>query len=154
MHLFFFRIMGEEESSAKDDDDDNNNLFTIESTSITSDDTSKNTFNKPTNSSQSLLQSHSTPGSYASNLYTLNNTSSNTAAIHFTPNTNTIGPFSQQQYLGVYASQYPPMPLAPPPPPPAHYPTGTVYMSPSSNPWYPYQQQQTPYGTPQYGHPQ
>jgi hypothetical protein len=27
-------------------------------------------------------------------------------------------------------------------------------MSPSSNPWYPYQQQQTPYGTPQYGHPQ
>jgi len=154
------RIMGEEESSAKDDDDDdnnnNNNLSTIETTSLTSDDTSKNTFNKSINSSQSLLQSHSTPGSYASNLYALNNTSSNTGAIHFTPNTNTTGPFSQQQYRGVYSSPYPPMPLAPPPPllPPVHYPTGTVYMSPSSNPWYPYQQQQTPYGTPQYGHPQ
>jgi len=146
--------MGEEESSAKDDDDDdnNNNLPTIEPTSITSDDTSKITFNRSTNSSQSLLQSHSTPGSYASNLYALNNTSSNTAAIHFTP--NTIGPFSQQQYRGVYSSPYPPMPLLPPPP--AHYPAGTTYMSPSSTPWYPYQQQQqqSPYGTSQYGHPQ
>jgi len=123
------RIMGEEESSAKDDDDNDN------PPTITSDETSI----------IKSLQSHSTPGSYASNLYALNNTSSNTGAIHFTPN---IGPFSQQQYLGVY----PPMPLP-------SYPTATVYMSsssnypvqPSSNPWYHYQ---TPYGTQQYGHPQ
>jgi len=132
------RIMGEEESSAKDDDDDNDNPPTI-----TLDETSKITF-----SSQSSLQSHSTPGSYAANLYTLNNTSLNTGAIHFTPNT---GPFSQQQYPGIY----PPIQLP-------GYPTATVYISsssnypvqPSSNPWYHYQQQQTPYGTQQYGHPQ
>jgi hypothetical protein len=153
--------MGEEESSAKDDDDDGNNAPTIEFTSITSDETSKITLNKSPNSSQSTLQSHSTPGSYASNLYALNNTSLNTGAIHFTPNTNTTGPFSQQQYHGVYSPPYPPMPLVPSPS--ARYPTGaTFYMSsssnypvqPSSNPWYHYQQQQTPYGTPQYGHPQ
>lgn len=155
--------MGEEESSAKDDDDDDNttNNSTIEPTSITSDETSKITLTKPTNSSQSLLQSHSTPGSYASNLYALNNTSLNANVIHFTPNTNTTGPFSQQQYRGIYSSPYPPMPLVPP----VRYPNTTVYMppstnypvQPSSNPWYPYQQQQqqqTPYGTQQYGHPQ
>jgi hypothetical protein len=143
--------MGEEESSAKDDDDDNNNP-TIESISITPDETSKITLNKPTISPQPSLQSHSTPGSYASNLYALNDTSSNTGAIHFTPNTNSTGPFSQQQYLGVYSSPYPLMPIVPTP---QCYPTGTLYMSPSSNPWYHYQQQQqTPYGTQQYGHPQ
>jgi hypothetical protein len=145
------RIMGEEESSAKDDDDDENPP-TVEMTSITSDEPSQITF-----PSQSSLQSHSTPGSYASNLYALNNTSPNIAAIHFTPNTNTTGPFSQQQYRPVYSSPYPLMPL-----PPTHYPTATVYLSspsnypiqPSVNPWYQYQQQQTPYGTQQYDHPQ
>lgn len=155
--------MGEEESSAKDDDDDNNDITTTnnnnnnnnsttESIILTSDEPSKNSLN----SSQSLFSSHSTPGSYASNLYNLNNTSLNTNAIHFTPNINPPG----QQYRGVYPSPpYPLMPLIPP----VRYPTtATVYMSStnypgqpssSSNPWYSYQQQ-TPYGTQQYGHPQ
>jgi len=137
------RIMGEEESSAKDDDDDDNPPPPPPIIESTSDETSRITF-----PSQSSLQSHSTPGSYASNLYALNNT----GTIHFTPNTNTIGPFSQQQYRGVYSSPYPQMPLPPP-----NYPTTAVYMpspsnypvQPSSNPWY-----QTPYGTQQYDHPQ
>jgi hypothetical protein len=128
--------MGEEESSAKDDDDDSS---TIESTSMTSDESTKTTSN-------TTSDSHSTPSSYASNLYTLN-----IGAIHFTPNINSTGPFSQQQYHGSYYSE---MPLAPPP----RYPIATLYMSstiPSSNSWYYYQQQQqTPYETQQYTHPQ
>jgi len=75
-----------------------------------------------------------------------------TAAICFTPNINSTGPFSQQQYHSDYYSQ---QSLAPPPP---HYSTTTFYMPPpilSLTNWYPYQQQQqTPYGTQQYGYPQ
>ncbi|CAF0863378.1 unnamed protein product [Rotaria sp. Silwood1] len=165
------RIMGEEESSTKDDDDDinNNNNPTSDSTTITSDEPTKTTLPSTTSltstkTSVSSLQSHSTPGSYASNLYNLNNTSSNTGLIHFNPNTNSTGPFSQQQYRGAYSPVYPQMPLASS----VRYPTATFYMPPSSSPnypiqsslnsWYHYQQQQqqqqNPYGTTQYGHPQ
>ncbi|CAF2511269.1 unnamed protein product [Rotaria sp. Silwood2] len=163
------RIMGEEESSTKDDDDDinnNNNNPIIDSTTITSDEPTTTTSSSTTsltstktsnNNSVSSLQSHSTPGSYASNLYNLNNTSSNPGPIHF--NTNSTGPFSQQQYRGAYSTLYPQMPLTPS----VHYPTTTLYMPSSSsnypihsslNSWYHYQQQQNPYGTQQYGHPQ
>ncbi|CAF1248289.1 unnamed protein product [Rotaria sp. Silwood1] len=163
------RIMGEEESSIKDDDDINNNNPTSDSTTITSDEPTKTTLPSTTSltstkTSVSSLQSHSTPGSYASNLYNLNNTSSNTGLIHFNPNTNSTGPFSQQQYRGAYSPVYPQMPLASS----VRYPTATFYMPPSSSPnypiqsslnsWYHYQQQQqqqqNPYGTTQYGHPQ
>ncbi|CAF0946582.1 unnamed protein product [Rotaria sordida] len=166
------RIMGEEESSTKDDDDNNNNNNSIiDSTTITSDEPTKTTSSSTTSltsnkTSSSSFQSHSTPGSYASNLYNLNNiSSSNTGTIHFNPNTNSTGPFSQQQqsYRGAYSTLYPQMPLASSS---VRYPNGTFYMPPSSsssnypiqsslNPWYHYQQQQqNPYGTQQYGHPQ
>ena len=172
--------MGEEESSTKDDDDDindNNNNPTIESTSITSDDPIKTTSsstttltspklsNKTTNSSQQSFQSRSTPNSYASNLYALNNT----GAIYFTPSANSTGPFSQQTYRGgAYSNLCPQMPSIPP----TRYPSTTFYMpSPvssssnypiqsSMNNWFHYQQhqqqqqQQNPYGTQQYTRPQ
>lgn len=118
--------MGEEESSVKDDD----NIPVAESISVPTDDTTKpitsstssntRTTNKLSGISQQPFQSHSTPGSYASNLYALNNVSSNTGTIHFTPNTTTnttnstsnfgTGPFSSpnipQHYRGAYPVPY------------------------------------------------
>jgi len=129
--------MGEEESSA------------IESTSTEPDQTTSSTSNK---TSQPSLETHSTPDDYASNLWTLNNP----GAIHLTPDTNsTISSISHQQYHGTYSVPYPQMSST-------RYPTATLYMSsstnypiqPSSNTLYHYQQQQTPYRTQQYDHPQ
>jgi hypothetical protein len=147
--------MGEEESSAKDDDD----IPFVESTSIVPvDDTTKlttssssstssttRTTNKISGLSQQPLQSHSTPGSYASNLYALNNVLSNTGTIHFTPNNNNnnnnnstpslgTGPFSSpnfpQHYHGAYSAPYSHMP---PPSGAPNYPlvttTTTLYMT-------------------------
>jgi hypothetical protein len=121
--------MGEEESSVKDDEDADN-LPVTESTSVPTDDTTKSTTssstltarttNKTSGLSQQPLQCHSTPGSYASNLYTLNNVPSNTGTIHFTPNNNNstpnlgTGPFSSpnifQNYRGAYPNPYSHMP--------------------------------------------
>ncbi|CAF2544863.1 unnamed protein product [Rotaria sp. Silwood2] len=154
------RIMGEEESSAKDDD-----IPVVESTLVPTDDTTKSTTlsssstssttrttNKISGLSQQPLQCHSTPGSYASNLYTLTNVPSNTGTIHFTPNTNTTtttttnntnnstpnlgtGPYSSpnfpQHYHGAYSAPYSHMP---PPPLIPRYPlaattTTTLYMT-------------------------
>lgn len=127
------RIMGEEESSAKDDDD----VPTNEPNSSTADEVNKvniplttpnlpstRTNNKinsgPSQQQQQLpLQCHSTPGSYASNLYALNNMPSNTGTIHFTPNHNStptlgLGPFSSpnfpQHYRAPYSAPYSHMP--------------------------------------------
>ncbi|CAF3544289.1 unnamed protein product [Rotaria sordida] len=151
------RIMGEEESSAKDDDD----IPVVESTPVPTDDTTKpitlsstsstiRTTNKMSGVSQQPLQCHSTPGSYASNLYTLTDAPSNTGTIHFTPNnTNTTtttnsnnstpnlgtGPYSSpnfpQHYRGAYPTPYSHMP---PPPLIPRYPlaattTTTLYMT-------------------------
>ena len=79
--------------------------------------------NKVTGHSQAPLQSHSTPGSYASNLYTLNNVQPNTGAIHFnihnnsTPNVGS-GPYSSpnmsQNYRNPYSIPYSTIPLHPP----------------------------------------
>lgn len=163
--------MGEEESSAKDDDDDNP---TNDSTGTKSDEKLKNTspptttvsstktLSKTTNSSHSSFQSHSTPSSFASNLYALNNTSPSPGLMLFNPNTNSTGPFSQQKYRNTYPNAYPQMPLVPP----VRYPNASFYVpqavssspnfpiQPSMNNWYPYPPQQNPYGTQQYGHPQ
>jgi len=153
--------MGEEESSVKDDDD----LPVAESTSVPTDDTNKpatssfssssstssitRTTNKIDGFSQQPLQCHSTPGSYASNLYALNNVTSNTGTIHFTPNNNNnnnnnhnnstpslgTGPFSSpnipQNYRGAYPVPYSHMPLSTGTP---RYPitattTTTLYMT-------------------------
>jgi hypothetical protein len=117
--------MGEEESSAKDDD----NIPAIESIPVPSDDGTKPTMssslsstssttrttNKLSGLSQQPLQSHSTPGSYASNLYTLNNVPLNTGTIHFTPNNDNnnnskpslgTGPFSSTNVLPNYHGAY------------------------------------------------
>jgi hypothetical protein len=130
--------MGEEESSAKDDDD----ILSIEPTPTTSDESI---------SIKTSPQTQSTLDSYETNLYTHTDRSS---TIHFPPNINSTGPFSQQQYRGAFSQ----MPLPP------RYPTtstATIYMTSTSN--YPSQQssndfynyqQQTPYGTQQFGHPQ
>lgn len=136
--------MGEEESSVKDDDED---VPAIESSTATVDDANKTSTasltkpaNKPSGPSQQPLQCHSTPGSYASNLYALNNVPSNTGAIHFTPNNNSTpahgaGPFSSpnfpQQYRGPYSAPYSHMP---PPSSAPRYPlpvttTTTLYMT-------------------------
>jgi len=135
------RIMGEEESSTKDEDDNP----TIESNIITFDEStttpiSTKISNNTIGCSQSSLQTHSTLDNY----YTLNNT----GIIQFTPNTNSTGSFPQHQYHNAYSVPYSQIPSL-------RYPNATLYMSstvPSSNPWY--QQQQTPYGTQQYSHPQ
>jgi len=122
--------MGEEESSVKDDD----NLPVTESTSVPTDDTIKTTTSPSSSStfsttrttnemselSQQPLQCHSTPGSYASNLYALNNVPLNTGTIHFTPNNSNTnnnstpnlgtGPFSSpnipENYRGAYPVPY------------------------------------------------
>ena len=95
--------MGEEESSVKDDDDD---VPAIESSAATVDDGNKTSTasltkpaNKPSGPSQQPLQCHSTPGSYASNLYALNNVPSNTGTIHFTPNNNSTPAHGQDRFL-------------------------------------------------------
>lgn len=125
--------MGEEESSVKDDDD--GDPPATESNSVSTDDITKSTTTsssavsstsstiKTTNKTggfiQQSLQCHSTPGSYASNLYALNNVPSNTGTIHFTPNNNSTsnlgtGPFSSpnipQNYRGAYSVPYSHMP--------------------------------------------
>ncbi|CAF3525813.1 unnamed protein product [Rotaria sp. Silwood1] len=150
------RIMGEEESSVKDDD-----IPVVETTSVPTDDTTKpttssssttsstiRTTNKMSGLSQQPLQCHSTPGSYAANLYSLTNIPSNTGTIHFTPNTTTnntnnnnstpnlgTGPYSSpnfpQHYHGAYSTPYSHMP---PPPLIPRYPlaattTTTLYMT-------------------------
>lgn len=139
------RIMGEEESSVKDDDDDPS----PDSTTNPSDDPSKSTTsplsasstlratNKPSGHSQTSLQSHSTPGSYASNLYTLNNVQPNAGAIHFNPHNNDStpnigsGPYSTanmpQNYRNTYSIPYSHIP----PGNPSRYP-----LSSTSNPSY------------------
>ncbi|UJR37856.1 hypothetical protein I4U23_030546 [Adineta vaga] len=143
------RIMGEEESSAKDDDDD---IPTVEVTPLSTDDSTKTALSSTTRStnkmngfSQPPLQCHSTPGSYASDLYTLNNVPSNTGTIHFTPNNNTnnnstanlgTGPFSSpnfpQHYRNTFTGPY--SHLLPTPPGVPRYPipattTTTLYMT-------------------------
>jgi hypothetical protein len=100
------------------------------------------TTNKTNTLTHQPLQCHSTPGSYASNLYTLNNVPSNTGTIHFTPNnTNNnstpnlgTGLFSSpnipQNYRGAYPVPYSHIP-------PSRYPytvtttttTSTFYMT-------------------------
>lgn len=144
--------MGEEESSAKDDDD----TPTTESASVSTDDTSKTTTisssttpanTKPTSKTSGLtqqsLQCHSTPGSYASNLYALNNVPSNTGTIHFTTNNNTnnstpnlgTGPYSSPNFPQTFRGAYPaPYSHMPPPPLIPRYPlptttTNTLYMT-------------------------
>jgi hypothetical protein len=150
--------MGEEESSAKDDDDDVD-VPVIESIPVSTDETAKPSSSSSSSTSSSVrttnkmnslsqqppLQCHSTPGSYASNLYALNNVPSNTGTIHFTPNNNnnnnstptlgTGGPFSSpnfpQHYRGAYSTPYSHMPPQPPVP---RYPltattTTTLYMT-------------------------
>ncbi|CAF3070377.1 unnamed protein product [Rotaria socialis] len=147
------RIMGEEESSAKDDEDNP----VVELTPVSTDDTNKpttsplsstssttRTANNMSGFSQQSLQCHSTPGSYASNLYALNNVPSNTGAIHFTPNNNSnnstpnlgTGPYSSpnfpQHYRGAYPTPYshmPPPPLIPRYPLVAATTTTTLYMT-------------------------
>jgi hypothetical protein len=115
--------MGEEESSA------------IESTSITSNEPDQTTSCTSNKTSQPSLETHSTPGDYASNL--------NTGALHLTPDTDsTISSISHQQYRGTYSLPYPQM-------------SSTNYsIQPSTNTLYHYQQQQTPYRTQQYDQPQ
>jgi len=197
------RIMGEEESSVKDDDDD---VPTVEATSVSTDEIMKpiscssssstssstkttNTMSELSQQQQQPLQCHSTPGSYASNLYTLNNVPLNTDTIHFTPNNNSTptlgtGSFSSPNFSQHYRGPYSHMPPSSVPP---RYPlpsttTTTLFMTstapyasaPSSssnlsssyhypspehpnmttNNWYSYQHQSTPYETQQYGHPQ
>ena len=130
--------MGEEESSAKDDDD----LPTTDSTFVPNNDSNKSSSSSTTRSNTQTpqsLQCHSTPGSYASNLYALNNVPSNTGTIHFTPNhtnnsTPNLGPglFSSpnipQNYRGAYPVPYSHIP-------PQRYPyntattTSSVYMA-------------------------
>ena len=193
--------MGEEESSVKDDDD----ASVTDTVSVPTDESAKpvsstassatRTTNKQSGPSQQQqqqqqpLQCHSTPGSYASNLYALNNASSNIGTIHFSPNHNSTpsmgaGPYSSpnfpQHYRGNYSAPYSHVP--PPHSVPRYslaaatantlYMTSTApfvnasssssaYHNPPSqpahmttNPWYPYPHQQTPYGAQQYGHPQ
>jgi hypothetical protein len=134
--------MGEEESSTTDDD----NLPTTDSTFVSTDDSNKTTTSsttKTTTKTNSLshqpLQCHSTPGSYASNLYALNNVPSNTGTIHFTPNnTNNnstpnlesglFSPNIPQNYRGAYPVPYSHMP---PPTVSPRYPyTTTTTTSP------------------------
>jgi len=151
------RIMGEEESSVKDDD----NLPVAESTSVPIDDTTKpttsssssstfsitRTMNQMSGPSQQPLQCHSTPGSYASNLYALNNVPSNTGTIHFMPNNSNnnnnnnstpnlgTGPFSSPNIPQNYRGAYPvPYSHIPPPTGMPRYPltattTTTLYMT-------------------------
>jgi hypothetical protein len=118
--------MGEEESSVKDDDD----VPVTESTPLPTDDSTKTTTSFPSSAtssttrttnnmtgfSQQPLQCHSTPGSYASDLYALNNVPANTGTIHFTPNNNNnnnstpnlgTGPFSSPNFPQHYRSPYP-----------------------------------------------
>jgi hypothetical protein len=148
-----FRIMGEEESSVKDDDDapapDTVSVPTDESAkpiSSTASSTSSatRTANKQSGPSQQHqqqpLQCHSTPGSYASNLYALNNASSNIGTIHFSPNHNSTpsvgaGPYSSpnfpQHYRGNYSAPYS---HVPPPHSVPRYPlaattANTLYMT-------------------------
>ncbi|CAF1137141.1 unnamed protein product [Adineta steineri] len=128
------RIMGEEESSIKDNDDADN--LTNES-------------NKTTSSSQLSTQNNSiSNNSNVANLCTLNNSET----IDFIPNINSTESFSQQQqqYHGAQSTSYPQMPLSSSS---IHYPPTTIYMPPSSNTMYHYQQQ-TSYGTQQYGQQQ
>ncbi|CAF1599395.1 unnamed protein product, partial [Adineta ricciae] len=146
------RIMGEEESSAKDDDD-NDTPTTEPSVLSTTDDNTKTmssstirSTTKMSGFSQLPLQCHSTPGSYASDLYAVNNVSSNTGTIHFTPNNNTnnnstpnlgTGPFSSpnfpQHYRNTFTGPY--SHLLPTPSGVARYPlpvtttTNTLYMT-------------------------
>ncbi|CAF3544911.1 unnamed protein product [Adineta steineri] len=128
------RIMGEEESSIKDNDGADN--LTNES-------------NKTTSSSQLSTQNNSiSNNSNVANLCTLNNSET----IDFIPNINSTESFSQQQqqYHGAQSTSYPQMPLSSSS---IHYPPTTIYMPPSSNTMYHYQQQ-TSYGTQQYGQQQ
>lgn len=148
------RIMGEEESSIKDDDDD----LGSDSTINPSDDPLKSTMsppstsstqratNKVTGHSQAPLQSHSTPGSYASNLYTLNNVQPTTGTIHFnthnssTPNVGS-GPYSSinmsQNYRNTYSIPYSHVPS---------HPSGNIPRYPlSSTANSPYMPQSTPF---------
>ena len=139
--------MGEEESSVKDDDDDNPSNITEPTFVPTTDDTTKPPTTSPSTSTtrttnqmgdlsqQPPLQCHSTPGSYASNLYTLNNVPLNSGTIHFTPNnsnnnsTPNLGPglFSSpnipQNYRGAYPMPYSHMP---PPTTSPRYPLTTT----------------------------
>lgn len=155
------RIMGEEESSVKEDDDSTN-----EPNSTVTDELSKtnqpsafsnstsfpratNKVNGPSSQQQLPLQCHSTPGSYASNLYALNNIPSNTGTIHFTPNHNStptlgLGPFSSpnfpQHYRAPYSAPYSHMPTVVPS-------TGQRYSMPVTTTNNPYMTSAAPFAS-------